>query len=98
MKSGEKYLLAVNGGSSSIKLSLYQRGNPLKRKLYGKVERIGLSGTTASFFDITRDKQETFSSILSATGCSIIRDIFTNTAKICQRSVIGNGKTGDDSR
>ena len=98
MPMEEKYLLAVNGGSSSIKLALYQRENPLKRKLYGKVERIGLSGTTASFFDITRDKQETFSSILSATGCSIIRDIFTNTAKICQRSVIGNGKTGDDSR
>lgn len=60
MKSEEKYLLAVNGGSSSIKLAPYQRENPLKRKLYGKVERIGLSGTTASFFDITRDKQETF--------------------------------------
>ncbi len=38
-------ILTINGGSSSIKFALYQVGEPLKRGLYGKVDRIGLSGT-----------------------------------------------------
>lgn len=46
MKSADSYILCINGGSSSIKFALYRVGRPLKRKLYGKIERIGLSGTT----------------------------------------------------
>jgi len=42
-------VLTINGGSSSIKFALYQVGEPLKRKLYGKVDRIGLSGTNLTF-------------------------------------------------
>ena len=42
-------ILTVNGGSSSIKFALYEAGNPLKRGLYGKVDRIGLSGTDLTF-------------------------------------------------
>jgi acetate kinase len=38
-------ILTINGGSSSIKFALYQVGEPLKRGLCGKVDRIGLSGT-----------------------------------------------------
>ena len=49
--SGEPSVLAINGGSSSIKFALYQTGEPLKRTLYGKVDRIGLSGTNLTFHD-----------------------------------------------
>jgi acetate kinase len=42
-------VLTINGGSSSIKFTLYQVGEPLKRKLYGKIDRIGLSGTNLTF-------------------------------------------------
>jgi acetate kinase len=42
-------VLAINGGSSSIKFAFYQTGEPLKRTLYGKVDRIGLSGTNLTF-------------------------------------------------
>jgi acetate kinase len=42
-------ILTINGGSSSIKFALYQTGEPLKRKLYGKIDRIGLSGTNLTF-------------------------------------------------
>jgi hypothetical protein len=38
-------ILTINGGSSSIKFALYEPGEPQKRELYGKVDRIGLSGT-----------------------------------------------------
>jgi acetate kinase len=47
--SEEPYVLAINGGSSSIKFALYQTAEPLKRTFYGKVDRIRLSGTNLTF-------------------------------------------------
>jgi acetate kinase len=44
-------ILTLNGGSSSIKFALYRADEPLKRMLYGTVERIGLSGTNLRFHD-----------------------------------------------
>jgi acetate kinase len=51
MKPTEPRILTINGGSSSIKFALYQVGEPLERGLYGKVDRIGLSGTNLTFTD-----------------------------------------------
>jgi acetate kinase len=42
-------VLAVNGGSSSIRFALYEEGEPLRRRLTGKVDRVGLSDTTLTF-------------------------------------------------
>src|SRR5580698_4155403 len=44
-------ILTINGGSSSIKFALFQGAEPLKRGLYGKVDRIGLSGTSLTFHE-----------------------------------------------
>lgn len=44
-------VLTINGGSSSIKFVLYQSGKSLERKLHGKIDRIGLSGTNLAFHD-----------------------------------------------
>ena len=49
MKPGEPQILTINGGSSSIKFALYAAVKPLKRGLYGTVDRIGLSGTNLTF-------------------------------------------------
>ena len=46
-----KFILTVNGGSSSIKFALYETSTPLKQGLPGKVDRIGLSGTNLMFND-----------------------------------------------
>jgi acetate kinase len=51
MKPGESQILTINGGSSSIKFALYAAVKPLKRGLYGTVDRIGLSGTNLTFHD-----------------------------------------------
>jgi acetate kinase len=51
MKPAKPSVLTINGGSSSIKFALYQTGEPLERRLYGKVDRIGLSGTNLAFHD-----------------------------------------------
>jgi len=46
-------LLTINGGSSSIRFALFDGGEPLRRLLDGKVDRIGLSGTNLTFKDAT---------------------------------------------
>ena len=51
-------VLTINGGSSSIKFALYQTGEPLKRGLYGKIDRIGLSGTNLTFNEPTRKQPD----------------------------------------
>ena len=52
------YVLAMNGGSSSIKFALYRMGDPPKRRLHGKVDRIGLRGTTLTFDDPVHNRQD----------------------------------------
>jgi acetate kinase len=44
-------LLAINGGSSSIRFALYEEVEPLRRRLVGKVDRVGMSGMTLTFMD-----------------------------------------------
>ena len=51
-------ILTINGGSSSIKFAVYQTGEPLKRGLYGKVDRIGLSGTNLTFDDPATNRHD----------------------------------------
>ncbi len=51
-------VLSINGGSSSIKFVLYQAEEPLERKLSGKVDRIGLSGTNLTFHDSSGKSQD----------------------------------------
>ncbi len=55
-------ILTMNGGSSSIRFSLYQAGEKLEQTLSGKIERIGLEGTTFTFKDSASDQQH---------GCSL---------------------------
>ena len=51
-------LLTINGGSSSIRFALYEEGEPLLRRLDGKVDRVGLSGTNLTFKDSTGQSQD----------------------------------------
>lgn len=50
-KPNQACVLAINGGSSSIKFALYQVGEALEHRLHGKVDRIGLSGTNLTCHD-----------------------------------------------
>ena len=49
MRPADPCILTINGGSSSIKFAVYPALEPLKRKLYGTVDRIGMSGTSLTF-------------------------------------------------
>lgn len=44
-------MLAINGGSSSIKFAVYTMSEAPQRRLYGKIERIGSHDTTLTFDD-----------------------------------------------
>jgi acetate kinase len=61
MKPAEPRILTINGGSSSIRFALYNTGESLKKGLYGKVDRIGLSGTNLSFYDPAKSQPESLS-------------------------------------
>ena len=61
MKPANPHILTINGGSSSIKFALYEVGDPLKRKLNGKIDRIGLSGTNLTYNATARNHKESLS-------------------------------------
>jgi len=51
-------VLAINGGSSSIKFALYALSETRERQLHGKLERIGLRDTTLSWNDPSCNQHE----------------------------------------
>ena len=51
MTAAAPTILAINGGSSSIRFALFQRGQLLLRGIAGKIDRIGLHGTTLQVDD-----------------------------------------------
>jgi acetate kinase len=51
-------VLALNAGSSSIKFALYDLTEPLRRRVGGRIERIGLPGTTLAVDDSTGARAE----------------------------------------
>lgn len=53
-----KSILTINGGSSSIRFALYRIGIALERRLFGKLDRIGLSGARLTFNDPANGQQE----------------------------------------
>lgn len=52
------HVLAINGGSSSIKLALYRMSEPPQLRLHGSIDRIGVHGTNFSFRDPSGNEQE----------------------------------------
>ena len=45
METGRPFVLAINGGSSSIRFAMYDIGKAPRRALAGKIDRIGSRGT-----------------------------------------------------
>jgi acetate kinase len=58
VRPDNKYVLTINGGSSSIKFALYATCEPLKRNLHGAIDRIGMSGTALTFLDQTTHRHD----------------------------------------
>jgi acetate kinase len=58
--TGTPYIIAMNGGSSSIKFALFAVNQPLRRVLSGKVERIGMPGTVLTLTNLTSGRSQSF--------------------------------------
>ena len=50
-------VLSINGGSSSIRFAVYERGESFRRLLEGEVDRVGLDLTNSTFADATGKPQ-----------------------------------------
>lgn len=82
MNTGSKNILAVNGGSSSIKFSLYGAGEPLSKWLSGKITRIGLKDAKLTFTNSrnnTKDEVPVENEVpLAVVGLSEAADVLTD--------------------
>jgi len=58
LKQPQLGVLAINGGSSSIKFAVYAMGDAAPLRLHGKIERIGLRDTTLTFDDTARNQHD----------------------------------------
>ncbi|MHB1678553.1 MAG: acetate/propionate family kinase [Sulfuriferula sp.] len=58
MQAAGTDILIINGGSSSIRFAFYRAGAAPERTLYGKVDRIGLSGTSLSINSVAGNRNE----------------------------------------
>jgi acetate kinase len=54
MQSDPQCVLAVNAGSSSIRFAMYEVANPLRARLDGQIERIGLAAPVLTVNDSAR--------------------------------------------
>ena len=54
----ERSILAINAGSSSIKFALYGAEDPPKQRWRGKLDRIGVRGTTLAVRDVHRNDDD----------------------------------------
>jgi len=61
MKSAQRSILTINGGSSSIKFALYEIDNTLTQLLCGEIENIGTSNTRLSFDNSNSDQKSSIS-------------------------------------
>lgn len=53
-------ILSINGGSSSIKFSLYRARDPLERSPYGAIENIGTKNAKLNFNTATDQEKNSF--------------------------------------
>jgi len=90
-------VLAINGGSSSIKFAVYQADTLSKPSVSGKVDRIGLDGTTLSWHAPEGDGRMDAPDDKPATGLLIdwlaARDEFEAVEAVGHRVVHGMAHT-----
>lgn len=65
-------VLAINGGSSSIRFAVFHGDASLRRSLHGKIDRIGLADATFRFKGLN-DTQETSQSLKATDYASAIK-------------------------
>lgn len=71
-------VLTINGGSSSIRYAVYEGGDPLRRTLHGKIERITDHRTTVQSLLDWLEAQPVFASVI-AVGHRVVHGMARST-------------------
>jgi acetate kinase len=105
VKATDRFILTINGGSSSVKFALFKTGDPATRVLAGKIERIGLPESSLSFRYVGGETQ---TQAISASEHRAAGDIlidwlesrigFQTVVGVGHRVVHGGGRFVDSQR
>lgn len=68
MKTDLPCILTINGGSSGIKFALYRVEEPLQRRLYGKLDRFGVTDTLVLAQNIDEDTLRKYAASVDANS------------------------------
>ena len=105
MASIPAQVLAINGGSSSIKFAVYRAGTLPQPSLSGKLDRIGRDGTTLSWRGTDGASREGHTEVADdkpATGLLIdwleAREEFASVSALGHRLVHGMARTAPEIR
>lgn len=106
IKSANKRILTINGGSSSIKFSLFGIASSLQRILSGTIERIGLPEATLRVKGLSQ--KDSFSRVVTApdhaTAVNVLMDVLAKSTDgnslvaVGHRMVHGGPKYSDSQR
>jgi acetate kinase len=92
VKQANPRILTINGGSSSIKMALFEAGDSLRRILEGGIERIGLP--EATFAVKGSDKADNFSRSVTAPNHSaavgILMDWIEQRIRLGELTAVGH--------
>lgn len=93
-------VLTINAGSSSIKFAVYRSGPPLTSSFHGKLDRIGLEGTTLSWTTTGSDSNERRLAAPDGTAAAGLlvdwleaQDAFASVTAVGHRVVHGLART-----
>lgn len=95
----EKYILTINGGSSSIKFALYSNDGSFSRTLHGKIDRIGQNSSNIVYINAgeVEEKREVtipdFSTAIETLNSFLAERVdFDNIVVVGHRIVHGMGR------
>ena len=90
-KTDAPCVLAINGGSSSIKFALYNADADMTRRLYGKIDRIGLPKATLTVYGIKEGpRTESIDARDHATAASALMDLLARLPGADALAAIGH--------
>lgn len=87
----KKDILTINGGSSSIKFALYSGDGAFARSFHGKIDRIGVAGSTITYTDISgRELVRELPLMDSVAAVGVLRNFLEENADIQNIAAVGH--------
>jgi acetate kinase len=83
-------VLAINGGSSSVKFAVYHTGATLERALSGNLDRIGLAGSTLSWHGVDKSDAGRLQVPENASGAAPLIDWLNARQELAALSGVGH--------